>query len=177
MNDRSEGLAESAAIAGADDIGVREAAGNDSAAVIDLIARCFADYPGCVMDLPGLDADLPRVAANFREAGGCFWVAERAGRIVGCVGYAPAGAGLELKRLYVDRAARRQGLASRLLARVLEVAMQRRAASIRLWSDTRFAEAHAFYLRHGFVPTGETRKLHDPSDTTEYEFRRDLAAR
>lgn len=155
-------------------IDLRVAADEDAGAVIDLVARCFADYPGCVMDLPGLDADLPQVATRFREAGGCFWVAEEAGRILGCIGYAPGVDGIELKRLYVAREARRHGLATRLLGLVLDAARRHRAAAIHLWSDTRFGEAHAFYVRHGFEQTGETRKLHDPSDTTEYAFRRNL---
>lgn len=156
-------------------IGVREGCDSDAPAAIDLIARCFADYPGCVMDLPGLDADLPQVASHFAAAGGQFWVAEAAGRIVGCAGYAPAGDGrIELKRLYIDHAARRQGLASALLRRVVDAARARGAGEVLLWSDTRFGEAHAFYLAHGFRRTGETRRLNDPSDTTEFCFRMEL---
>ncbi len=157
---------------------IRDASDADAPAVIALIARCFSDYDGCVMDLPGLDADLPQVARHFRDRGGRFWVAEAAGAIVGCVGYVPAEAEtIELKRLYVAPEARRQGLASRLLALVEEAARRHGARSIVLWSDTRFVEAHAFYLAHGFAQTGATRRLDDPSHTTEYAFRRTVEAR
>jgi len=122
---------------------------------------------------------LPAVASRFEAQGGQFWVAEDpAGRILGSVGYTPKDASaIELKRLYVAPDARRQGLATRLLALVLEAARARAASEIVLWSDTRFGEAHAFYLARGFVQTGESRELNDPSDTTEYAFRLRLTGR
>jgi len=158
---------------------IREAMDADSEAVISLIDACFREYDGCVMDLPGLDADLPAVASHFAENGGRFWVLEdRAGHILGCAGFEPkADDVIELKRLYVDPGARRRGIASRLYAQVREVAEARGAAAIELWSDTRFGEAHAFYLAHGFRQTGRTRQLDDPSQTTEYEFRLEFSSR
>ncbi|MFQ5347206.1 MAG: GNAT family N-acetyltransferase [Rhodothalassiaceae bacterium] len=154
------------------EVTIREAGDADAPGVIALIDSCFSDYDGCVMDLPGLDADLPAVASHFREQGGRFWIAESGGRIVGCAGYVPVDRNaVELKRLYVARAARRQGLASRLLALVRDAARTHGARHIDLWSDTRFVEAHAFYLANGFVQTGAMRKLDDPSNTTEYAFR------
>lgn len=151
---------------------IRSATDDDAPQVIALIAACFADYPGCVMDLPGLDADLPHIASNIRQQDGEFWVVTLGERLVGCAGYAPAADHeIELKRMYVARDMRRRGIAAQLLERVLAAAAQRRAAGIVLWSDTRFREAHRFYSRHGFVQTGRTRDLNDPSNTTEYEFR------
>ena len=160
-------------------LSIREATDADSAAVIALIDACFRRYDGCVMDLPGLDCDLPAVATHFARRGGRFWVLEdNSATILGCVGYEPKADGvIELKRLYVDPAARRQGIASRLYAQLREVARARAARAIELWSDTRFNEAHAFYLAHGFRQTGQTRRLNDPSNTTEYQFRLDLPCR
>lgn len=153
----------------------RPATDADSPRVIEIIDACFQGYPGCVMDLPGLDADLPAVASHFARLGGEFRVAERAGAILGCGGYAPLAHGLvELKRLYVSPDARRLGIASQLLNWVIAAAKARDAREIGLWSDTRFIEAHVFYLRHGFTQTGETRDLDDPSNTTEYRFHRQL---
>lgn len=125
--------------------------------------------------MPGLDADLPRVAQHFRNHDGCFWVAEVHGHIVGMIGYVPLGGGaVELKRLYVAPDMRRAGLATRLLSLVVECARSVDASRIDLWSDTRFKEAHAFYLKHGFSLQDQSRFLNDPSHTTEYLFRREL---
>ncbi|GEQ98336.1 hypothetical protein JCM17844_19730 [Iodidimonas gelatinilytica] len=154
---------------------IRDGAPEDTDQVIGLIGRCFAAYPGCVLDLPGLDADLPRICDIFARQKGRFWVAERAGAVLGCIGYVPSGQDVvELKRLYVDASTRRSGLATALLDLVLHAAQSVHATRIDLWSDTRFVEAHAFYHKHGFVMPGQMRDLHDPSNTTEYLFQKRL---
>lgn len=154
-----------------DDISIRAARDADAEALIRLIDGCFSEYPGCVMDLDNLDKDLLAIDSHIKALGGEFWVAERAGRVVGCIGYAPCGDRVvELKRLYVDKSARRGGLGGRLYDLVLAAARRHGARAINLWSDTRFKEAHAFYLRQGFRRLEETRDLHDPSNTTEYHF-------
>ena len=79
--------------------------------------------------------------------------------------------GMELVRLYVHKASRRQSLATRLL-RLVEEAAHERNFSINLWTDTRFAEAHQFYSAHGFEQLPGTRFLNDPSNTSEYQFLR-----
>ncbi len=160
---------------GVGEIDIRFGRDDDSDGVIALVDQCFSAYPGCVLDLPGLDADLPRIAQNFKAQGGLFWVAEERGEIVGMIGYAPLGDDvIELKRLYVSPMKRRAGLATRLLHLVTDSALKIGARRIDLWSDARFLEAHAFYMRHGFFRPGDTRYLNDPSETTEHLFRRDL---
>lgn len=152
---------------------------DDSAALITLIGGVYAEYPGCVLDLPGIDDDLPRMRDAIDEAGGAFWVVERGRAVVACVGWAPRPVdgrpGGELKRLYVRADQRGSGIGRWLVRRVEEAARRDGAEVIELWSDTRFLDAHRLYTRLGYVPTGETRELHDPSDTTEYRFVRDLS--
>ena len=61
----------------------------DAAGLIELIGAIWRSYPGIVFDV---DAELPELhalATAFARAGGAGWVAERRGRIVGCVGMAP----------------------------------------------------------------------------------------
>ena len=82
----------------------------------------------------------------------------------------------ELKRLYVAAAFRQRGLGRALVEHVEAHASAGGASAIELWSDTRFADAHRLYERLGYTATGETRELHDPSDTTEYRFVRHLGA-
>ncbi len=159
---------------------IRDATDADAAAVIALIDLCFSAYPGCMMDLPGLDSDLPQVASHFARQGGRFWVVEGRGasanRILACGGVVPgAEAGVaELKRLYVHPTARRRGFARKLVQRIESWAHAQGAERIELWSDTRFREAHAFYLALGYRRSGHSRRLNDPSDTTEFHFEKRL---
>lgn len=151
---------------------------DDSHALIALIGGVYAEYPGCVLDLPGVDADLPRMRDAIDGSGGEFWVVERDGEIVACAGWAPhlvdGRAGGELKRLYVRSDQRGSGLGRWLVERVEAAARADGAEVVELWSDTRFLDAHRLYTRLGYEPTGETRELHDPSETTEYRFVRTL---
>jgi len=50
------------------------------------------------------------------------------------------------------------------------VRLAERAGARRLWTDSRFTDAHRLYARLGWGPTGATRELHDLSATTELEF-------
>ncbi len=152
------------------DLLVRDATDEDSWDLIGLVASCWSEYPGCVLDR---DNEVPyyrTIATSFASWGGRFWVAEQSGRVVGSIGLTPsATAGeIELRMLYVARAWRRQGLATRLVALVEDEAERRDATSITLWSDTRFEDAHRLYERLGYTRSPTTRELHDLSNTVEY---------
>lgn len=159
--------------------GLRDARDDDAEALTALVASCFAEYPGCVLDPDGLDADLRAPATHFTTRGGRLWVVERDGEVVACGGWTPAdpatdGAEAEVKRIYVAASARRGGIAATLVRRAESAAAAAGAVDVVAWSDTRFHAAHAMYDRLGYVRTPRTRRLHDPSDTTEYEFHRPL---
>jgi putative acetyltransferase len=155
---------------------IRAARDSDEAGLIALIGPIFAEYDNCVFDVDREIPELRRIASAFAEWGGEFWVAEREGTVVGCVGWAPAqdAGGIELKKLYVAKSERESGLGAALLERVLEAARRVEARFVDLWSDTKFETAHRFYERRGFA-RGGTRELRDLSDTVEWYFRRDLA--
>lgn len=167
-----------------DGLDVREMRGSDADAVITLVAAAYAEYPGCVLDLPGVDADLPELADRLRAAGGRGWVVTDDDQVVACVGLAPVprrdddrGTRIELKRLYVAATHRRRGVGRALVELVEDHAIRDHdAVAVELWSDTRFVDAHRLYERCGYARTGRTRQLHDPSETTEYEFVRMLAS-
>jgi putative acetyltransferase len=152
---------------------IRAARDADGAALIELIRSIFAEYDGVLFVLDEMP-ELEHIAEDFVSAGGRFWCAELQGRLVGCIGYAPMGGGVELKKLYVAEDQRRAGLATRLVALVERAARDRGACFIELWSDVKFDAAHRFYQRLGFDPDGRTRALHDASDTYEYYFRKQL---
>ena len=168
-----------------DGLSVRDLRADDAAAVISLVERAYAEYPGCVLDLPGVDADLPHLAHVWQAAGGRGWVVEDGEEGVACVGLTPAdplpgdrGTRVELKRLYVASTHRRRGLGRALVELVEHHAVDEHGATaVELWSDTRFVDAHRLYERCGYAQTGRTRRLHDPSETTEYHFVHTLAPR
>ena len=88
---------------------IRPASDGDSPAVIDLIAGCYGEYPGCVLDVETEVPALRAVASHFAAAGGAFWVAERGGAVVGSGGFLPAPQGIELHHLYVGAGERGTG--------------------------------------------------------------------
>ncbi len=167
---------------------VRAAEDSDADALRSLIAGVFSEYPGCVLEPDGIDADLGAWQTHLASLGGCGWVVtDTDGTVVACVGVAPlvldptqdrstplGRRSVELKRLYVTASARRRGLGSALVSLVEDWARQHGQDRVELWSDTRFADAHALYLVRGYVATGDERDLHDTSDTTELRFDRQL---
>lgn len=158
------------------DIQVRDARDDDAEGLIALIGGCFAEYPGCLLDVDGELPELRAIATAFRGWGGSFWVAERGGRVVGCVGFTPGKkvGHAELKKLYVEKSARESGLGGALCALVEAEARKAGHTRIDLWSDTRFTTAHRFYEKRGYARGPTTRELHDSSDTVEYYFEKGL---
>jgi hypothetical protein len=45
---------------------------DDAAGFIDLIAGCWAEYPGCVMDLDGEVPELRALASHYAGQGGAL---------------------------------------------------------------------------------------------------------
>jgi GNAT superfamily N-acetyltransferase len=63
-----------------------------------------------------LTEEIDRVAVYYGERGGGFWVARREAKLVGMFGLEPAAPdAMELRRMYVDPAARRSGIARSML--------------------------------------------------------------
>lgn len=158
------------------DILVRDARDDDAEGLIALIGGCFAEYPGCLLDVDGELPELRAVATAFRGWGGRFWVAERAGRVIGSAGFTPGKRPgyAELKKLYVEKPARELGLGGTLCTLVETEAKKAGHSRIDLWSDTRFTTAHRFYEKRGYTRGPETRELHDSSNTVEFYFEKAL---
>ena len=81
-----------------------------------------------------------------------FFVARMNGLAVGCGGVALFDDFAELKRMYVRRATRGQGLADVLLTKLSAVAMDAGLAVLRLETGEHSDAAIRFYRRHGFKP-------------------------
>jgi len=152
-------------------VNLRPARDDDSAAVVALVAAAYADYAGCVLLVDQEEPELRRPGRAYPPPGG-WWVAERDGRIVASVGLSFAAR--ELKKLYVAKEARGQGLGGQLTSYVERLARHAGLSELRLWTDTRFVEAHRLYERLGWHRQPMTRLLADASNTTEFEYRKRL---
>ena len=155
--------------------GLRDVRDSDSAALIELIGGGWAEYPGVILALDEEEPWLRRPATYYAGAAGRMWVVDEDEGLAACVGVKPLedGAAAELKSLYVAASARRRGLGAALVDLVERHAVTHGARTVRLWSDSRFGEAHRLYARLGYRRSGQ-RELHDISDTTEYGFTKDL---
>ena len=99
-----------------------------------------------------LDDDLGDVIGNYlNRPGSGFWVAELDGDIVGCVGvYRHDDGDIELRRLVVEPAIQRQGLASRLMAQAEDFCRAAGYARLMLWTSSHTTAAIAFYEGRGY---------------------------
>lgn len=146
---------------------------SDSAGLIDLIGRCWAEHPGVLLAIDEEEPWLRAPAAYYQRGaeGARMWVLDGSDTaLAACVGVKPIDqSSAELKSLYVDPDARRRGLGRALVALVETAALERGARTVRLWSDSRFADAHRLYERLGYQRDG-SRELHDLSETTEFGY-------
>lgn len=151
----------------------RLARDEDSAVLCALIEAVLGERPGNTLDLDAAISELQAPASLYEERDGRFWVAELDGAVVGCIGHWPtADGGAELRRLYVGREARGQGLGRQLIGIVLTEARRRSAPYVELWCDTRFESAHRLFELLGFVRSVETRTLDDRGVRIECHFRK-----
>jgi putative acetyltransferase len=157
-------------------IAIRPVRDEDSPDILGILAAVFAEYPGCILELSEVP-ELARPATSFAEMGGSFWAADREGQLLGFVAMVPDGDGdglFELKKLYLRRDARGNGLGRRLID-LVEAEVRRRGGSrVHLWTDTRFETAHRVYERCGYQRQPGTRDLHDVSNSVEYHYLKKL---
>ena len=145
-----------------------------------LIDVCYREY-GLTLNLSDpCEHHLADPGHHFRSHGGEFWVVIDDSNVVRATvalhirSSALAGANLaELKSLYVDPTWRRQGWGRRLTLWVMDAARAIRCREIELWSDTRFAAAHALYESLGFKRFGR-RDVEDSNNSSEWGYRRPL---
>lgn len=121
----------------------------DAAALIgqvqDYYVRIYGGHDGDLMD-----------AAEFTSPDGLFLVGYLDGEPVACGGWRrrPPDA-VEIKRMYVAEAARRQGLARFMLAELERTAAAAGAEQVVLNTGFRQRDAMRFYEANGYRPTDE----------------------
>jgi GNAT superfamily N-acetyltransferase len=114
---------------------------------------------------------LPLPADELRAPAGCFVIAYREGEAIGCGGLKLHGSEpAEIKRVWVDRAARGLGLARRLLADLEDRARVAGAPAVELDTNRTLTEAIALYRATGYV---EIEPFND-EPYAHHWFRKDL---
>lgn len=146
---------------------IRRATRADSAAAAGVVRAVYAEQ-GFTWEGDGYHSDLADVEAGFDA----FWVAERDGVVVGCVGIRSAelvlaGSDCSLERLYVLPEARGTGLGAALLLTAVDGARNRGWRCLEIWSDKLLGDAHRLYERHGARVVSE-RVNDDPDESAEW---------
>lgn len=151
LTDAATAMARTAA--GFEGAAIRRATAADTSAARELVFAILEEY-GFTPEPQGTDADLADLDAGFLAGGGLFDVAvDPDGRLAACCGMKVHADGrVELRKMYVRRERRGQGLGRRLLDRALAWARARGHARVELETATRLAEAVALYRKAGFVP-------------------------
>ncbi len=127
---------------------------SDQSAVIELVLRIQNDEFQLGITLSD-QPDLSHINASYRDKGGGFWVAEKAGAIVGCVGLMALSPEIGvLKKFFVAQAFRghEKGISSALFSALISFAPTRGLKSIVLDTPSVATRSHAFYRRAGFRP-------------------------
>lgn len=152
---------------------IRAAGPDDAVALADLGARTFIDTFVDGFGIPYPPDDLAAyldtafapaaIAGKLSELGAAWWVAERDGRLLAFANAGPNGlphpdarpSHMELRRLYVDKAAQGLGLGTRLLALALDwmEAHTDGPLWIGVWSGN--LKAQKLYAAYGFEKAGE----------------------
>ncbi len=148
---------------------------SDSQDLFGLLTLCFAGYPGCYVDPHDDLKDLLKPSTRFGEPGGFFVLEDERGRVCACVALDfPQEGVAELHRVYVRPDRHRRGIGRRLSEAMEARARAAGARRMILYSDTRFAAAHAMYEKLGFTRFGDARPLGDISGSHEYGFEKAL---
>jgi GNAT superfamily N-acetyltransferase len=98
-----------------------------------------------------LAAEIDRITDYYREHDGGFWVSIRSNRLVGTFGLERAASdAMELRRMYVDAAARRNGSGRRMLQYAEDECRRRNIARLELSTAEIQSAAIALYKNAGY---------------------------
>lgn len=131
---------------------IRDWQPTDRATAAELIRSVLAEY-GLTCEPEQADQDVWHVEEAYWKTGGEFWVVEHDGQLVGTGGYYPIKRGdraVEVRKMYLLPAVRRQGL-GRFLLHTLETAIAQRGYQ-QIWVETAtvLKEAVRLYETNGY---------------------------
>ena len=132
---------------------IAEAGAGDLADIAALFRAYAAELP-VDLALQGLEAELAGLPGDYAPPGGSLLIARGAdGAALGCIGLRPLDDCIcEMKRLYVQPAARQTGLGKALAVAVIEAAQQRGYREMKLDTLPQLKQAIALYRSLGFAP-------------------------
>lgn len=127
---------------------VRRATNRDQKQVLALVYEVLAEY-GLQGEEDATDACLRDIEANYR--GGLFEVVEDDEGLAGCYGLMPHAPGtVELRKMYLRRRARGQGIGKLLMRRALARAKELGFTRVELDTAAPLREAIQLYETFGF---------------------------
>jgi putative acetyltransferase len=122
------------------------------------LVREYAASLNVDLSFQNFDRELQHFTSEYAPPSGAFILAEDADRYVACIGLRQFSAGIgEIKRLYVEPAARGLGLGRLLVERIIEVARHIGYGSLVLDTLPFMKEAQSLYVALGFQPTAPYR--------------------
>jgi GNAT superfamily N-acetyltransferase len=124
---------------------------DDAASVLDIWREFIANSP-VNLDYQGNDAGFVNLPGKYAAPGGCVLLADRDGRIEGCVGFRKVTNRIcEMKRLYVRPHARGRRLGYDLVSRLVAEARSAGYREMRLDVMEKSVTARRLYEEFGFV--------------------------
>ncbi|MCX4762303.1 helix-turn-helix domain-containing GNAT family N-acetyltransferase [Streptomyces sp. NBC_01275] len=161
------------------DVVLREPGPGDLGWIVQRNAALYAAEFDFNADYEGLVA---RIVADFAEDHDPHlervWIAELAGRPVGCVmcvrDEAPGPGTARLRLLLVEPEARGLGVGDRLVGAVVDFAREVGYRDLVLWTNDVLAAARRLYQRHGFVLAAEKPHRSFGKDLVGQDWRLDL---
>ena len=159
-----------------DEVTFRRATSADLPAVHAVVAAALGEY-GLHLLLDSSDVDLTSVERHYDERGGRLEIIEgAAGEPLGILGWRPAGEVMELKKLYLTRAARGRGIGRLAVERAVGFARAAGSRVVVLETSARLSEANRLYTRLGFRPVhgAAAASFATLSDECDLAYRLDL---
>lgn len=128
----------------------------DRAAVAELIAAVLAEY-GLGWEPQGADRDVLAVEECYLDRGGCFWLLEQDGVLVGTGAWMPLDLPgvVEIRKMYLLPGVRGQGLGRWLLAELESSARAAGYRQARVETASVLREAVRLYESAGYRPLPE----------------------
>jgi putative acetyltransferase len=125
----------------------------DVPAVVALVRTVLAEFDLSFGEGAATDDQLASLPGSYVEHGGAFWVAVDAdAKLLGTAGVFPLDPGVfELRKMYLDPAARGRGVGQRLLDESLAWARAQGGRRMVLDTTDKMTSAIRFYEANGFI--------------------------